>query len=158
MVPGSPRSIILRGENGMTLLELMIVVAIIGTLAAIATPSYMRYLAKIRIQDVVTDMRMIERDLELYHQLHGDYPASLAVFGEIPKDPWGNEYQYAPIAGVKGKGGFRKDRNMVPVNTDFDLYSMGEDGQTKTPFTAPVSKDDIVRANNGEFMGLVSDY
>ncbi len=47
---------------------------------------------------------------------------------------------------------------MVPVNTDYDLYSMGKDGKSTSPFTAKASQDDIVRANNGGFLGLVSDY
>jgi len=47
---------------------------------------------------------------------------------------------------------------MVPVNTDFDLYSMGKDGKSRAPFTAKASHDDIVRANDGKFIGLVSEY
>jgi general secretion pathway protein G len=46
----------------------------------------------------------------------------------------------------------------VPVNSDFDLYSMGPDGQSKPPFTAAASRDDIVRASNGGFIGPVSDF
>jgi general secretion pathway protein G len=46
----------------------------------------------------------------------------------------------------------------VPINSDFDLYSVGKDGQSQDPLTAPVSRDDIVRANNGRFVGLASTY
>jgi general secretion pathway protein G len=52
----------------------------------------------------------------------------------------------------------RKDHLLAPVNADFDLYSMGKDGQSMVPFTAKASRDDIVRANNGGYVGLVSDY
>ena len=52
----------------------------------------------------------------------------------------------------------RKDHNLVPVNSDFDLYSMGKDEATNSTFTAKVSEDDIVRANNGGYVGLVSEY
>ncbi len=52
----------------------------------------------------------------------------------------------------------RKDKNLVPVNNDFDLYSMGEDGKSVAPFAAKHSRDDIVRANNGNFIGLAEDY
>ena len=58
----------------------------------------------------------------------------------------------------KGKGGFRKDRFLVPINTDFDLYSMGADGASVGPLTSAVSRDDIVRANDGGFVGLASDF
>jgi len=44
------------------------------------------------------------------------------------------------------------------LNSDFDLYSMGADEATKKPLTPPVSWDDIVRANNGEYIGLGSKY
>jgi len=59
-------------------------------------------------------------------------------------------------AGVLGK--MRRDHFMVPVNTDFDLYSLGKDGKSQSPFTAAASQDDIVRANNGLYVGLVFEY
>jgi general secretion pathway protein G len=46
----------------------------------------------------------------------------------------------------------------VPINTDFDLYSMGPDGRSAPPLTASDSRDDIVRANNGRFVGIAADY
>ena len=46
----------------------------------------------------------------------------------------------------------------VPLNTDYDLYSMGRDGKSKTPLTASESHDDIVRALDGEFVGLASEF
>jgi general secretion pathway protein G len=55
-------------------------------------------------------------------------------------------------------GKWRKDRFLVPLNYDFDLYSVGEDGQTSAPLTADISYDDIVRANNGRFIDLASKY
>ena len=55
-------------------------------------------------------------------------------------------------------GGFRKDGNLNPLNTDFDLYSRGQDGDTAGPLSAQSSRDDIVRANNGAFVGLGEDY
>jgi general secretion pathway protein G len=52
----------------------------------------------------------------------------------------------------------RKDLALVPINTDFDLYSKGRDGATQPPLTAASSRDDIVRANDGQFIGLASGY
>jgi len=92
---------------------------------------------------------------------NGELPDSLndLGLGDL-KDPWGNPYEYLRIAGgnLKGKGKLRKDHSLVPVNTDYDLYSKGKDGKSSTPFTAKASQDDIVRANDGWFIGLVSDY
>jgi general secretion pathway protein G len=47
----------------------------------------------------------------------------------------------------------RKDRFLVPINTYYDLYSMGPDGQSQPPLTARVSRDDVIRANDGQYFG-----
>ena len=47
---------------------------------------------------------------------------------------------------------------MVPVNSDYDLYSMGKDKKSAAPFTAKASRDDVVRANNGGYVGLAINY
>jgi general secretion pathway protein G len=52
----------------------------------------------------------------------------------------------------------RKDRSLVPLNTDYDLYSMGKDGQTQAPLTSSVSDDDVIRANDGGYVGLAEQY
>ena len=44
------------------------------------------------------------------------------------------------------------------VDVRADLYSMGADGSTAAPFTAARARDDIVRANEGGFVGLAGDY
>ena len=55
-------------------------------------------------------------------------------------------------------GQLRKDKNLVPINTDYDLYSKGPDGKSVTPLTANSSRDDIIRANNGAYVGEAEDY
>ncbi len=55
-------------------------------------------------------------------------------------------------------GDVRKDRRLVPLNRDFDLYSQGKDGRSQGPLTAQVSLDDVIRANNGGFIGLGRNY
>jgi general secretion pathway protein G len=73
-------------------------------------------------------------------------------------DPYGNPYEYLNFATAKGKGSFRKDRFLVPINSDYDLYSKGQDGDSVAPLTAAKSRDDIIRANDGGFIGLASQY
>ncbi|MCP5251868.1 MAG: hypothetical protein H6939_09135 [Burkholderiales bacterium] len=46
----------------------------------------------------------------------------------------------------------------MPINSDYDLYSMGKDGASVSPLTAKASRDDIIRANNGRFIGRAADY
>jgi general secretion pathway protein G len=59
---------------------------------------------------------------------------------------------------LKNKGQARTDKNLVPINADYDLYSMGKDGKSDSPLTANDSLDDIVRGNNGAFIGVAVNY
>ena len=52
----------------------------------------------------------------------------------------------------------RKDRFLVPINSDFDLYSVGPDGETHATLNNPVSRDDIIRAADGGFYGLAEKF
>ena len=44
------------------------------------------------------------------------------------------------------------------MNSDYDLYSMGPDGESLPPFTASTSRDDLVRASNGGYIGPVIEF
>jgi general secretion pathway protein G len=75
-------------------------------------------------------------------------------------DPWGNPYEYLRIEGNRdvAKHIWRKDQWLIPVNTDYDLYSMGKDGVTEQKFSKEESWDDIIRCNNGTYVGMVSKF
>jgi general secretion pathway protein G len=143
--------------GGFTLLELMIVIAIIGTLAAIAIPNFIGYREKARNTVAITDIKNIERAILAFVGDNKRLPNTLVEAGlGNPSDPWGKPYVYYSVASVP-KGKLRKDKSLVPVNTDYDLYSMGVDGMSAAAFTAKTSQDDIVRANNGAFIGLAKN-
>ena len=94
-----------------------------------------------------------------YELVNHVYPDTLAQVGyDSLLDPWGNPYQYLNFADTKGKGKMRKDRFLVPINTYFDLYSMGKDRQSVSPLTAKASQDDIIWANDGAFIGPASEF
>jgi general secretion pathway protein G len=149
-----------RAGGGFTLIELLVVVAIIGLLAAIAIPSYAEFVYRARVARAISEVDMLQIEIQGYYLGTDTYPDSLADIGRGGfLDPWDQAYRYLKIEGAGGGlGGLRKDRSLVPVNSDFDLYSIGKDGQTSSAFTAATSEDDVVRANNGAFIGLVKNY
>ena len=140
------------------MIELLIMLAILGILSSLGLSSYKQYLDRVDIAQAILDMQSIESRVELYRLDTGAFPLNLAVINAVMNDPWGNPYQYKDFTGIPGNGGKRKDKNLVPINTDFDLYSMGKDGDSKDPLTAPQSHDDIIRANNGSYWGLAERY
>ena len=144
---------------GFTLIELLITMAIIFTVSAIAVPNLMAALDHARIARAVGDIRTIGDQIQGYGIINKTYPNSLADVGYGDNlDPWGNPYQYLNFADAKGKGKMRKDRFLVPINSNFDLYSMGKDGDSVSPLTAKASQDDVVWANDGGYIGLASDF
>ncbi len=145
---------------GLTIIELVIVVMIMATLASLGAPLYADTLNKARIAKAIADIRALEKEILVFQLFNGTFPTNLNQIGRgTLLDPYGNPYQYLDIATAgKGKGNFRKDKNLVPINSDFDLYSMGQDGQSAPPLTAKQSWDDIVRASDGGYVGIASEY
>ena len=149
-----------KNRFGFTLIEVMVCVCIVGVLSGIATPLYIGYRERARVVVAISDMKTIETAIFNFFATGGALPDSLAQIGMNDlRDPWGNPYAYLRINGadLSGNGAPRKDHFMVPVNTDFDLYSMGKDGNSQPPFTTKASRDDIVRAYDGGYYGKVSE-
>ncbi len=147
--------------KGFGLLDLLLTVVIAALLTSLAVPAYDRYADRARAARAMGDIASLSLKLEEFRLNTNDrLPEALDELPvEIPLDPWGRGYQYLNIITAgPGKGGLRKDGKLNPLNTDFDLYSMGKDGESKGPLSAKASQDDIVRANNGAFIGKGCDY
>lgn len=144
---------------GLTVIELMIGVAIVAVLVAVALPAYSDYRERQRIMQAISDLVVLNAVIKNYHVDVGSYPDSLADVGAATRlDPWGKPYVYLNLQDPASKGNARKNKNLVPINSDFDLYSVGKDGQTSPPLTSKYSRDDVVRANDGRYNGLAADY
>ena len=144
---------------GLTVIELMIGVAIVAVLVAVALPAYSDYRERQRIMQAISDLVVLNAVIKNYHFDVGSYPESLADVGAATRlDPWGKPYVYLNLQDPASKGNARKNKNLVPINSDFDLYSVGKDGQTSPPLTSKYSRDDVVRANDGRYNGLAADY
>lgn len=147
--------------KGFTLIELVLVIAIIATVLAVGIPLYSNLLLKARNVQAIKDIAVAGRKLDDFLIDNGSLPETLGEVYPNLVDPWGRPYEYLVILGVPKEevaSFWRKDQFQVPLNTDFDLYSRGKDGQTSPPLTSSASYDDIVRANNGDYIGLGSKY
>jgi len=131
---------------------------VLGLLAALAMPGYSRYLELSRAATIAGDMLSIELAIERFQLERNSLPPDLAAVGmDGLRDPWGKPYRYLNLA-TAPPGAARKDRFLVPLNTDYDLYSMGKDGSSVPALTAAASRDDYIRANDGRFHGWAADY
>ena len=153
-----------EGRRGFTLIELMLVATITGSLAALAIPNVQRIMEDAKVVEAMSDIRIYAATARDHKLVNGKLPDSFDKFGfdDPPIDPWGNEYEYLLIEGQfdvypPGKKP-RQDRFLRPVNRDFDIYSRGPDGETSDNLTDADSLDDIIRANDGGFVGIAEDY
>ncbi len=145
--------------SGLTLIELLLVVAMIGVLVGIVLPAYQGYQERARQSQAIQDIKVLQILIREHQVNHGSYPTTLAEVGNAGRvDPWGRAYVYLELSSPANKGRARKDRKLFPINSDFDLYSLGKDGLTKVQLTHRESLDDIVRANDGAFVGLAANY
>ncbi|MFK5894182.1 MAG: type II secretion system major pseudopilin GspG [Pseudomonadota bacterium] len=118
-----------KRQSGFTLIELLIVMAILALLAGLVGPTLWNKLAGAKTDTAATQIKSFEAALDSYRLDIGRYPKEIddlvknnsgksrwngPYIKKIPKDPWGNDYQYQK----PGK-----------YNKDYDLFSYGADGQ-----------------------------
>jgi len=148
-----------RDQRAFSLIETLLVCALLSTLASISAGIYVAALKTARITRAIGDLHALDIDIREFHLRHDRYPTTLTEARPIvPNDPWGRPYVYTDLSQKGGKGKARKDGKLNPINSDFDLYSVGEDGLTTTPLKPPQSRDDVIRARDGAFLGLASDF
>jgi len=148
----------IRNVAGWTIIELMIVTAIIAILSGVSISQYKNYKERIRVSQAIVDIAVASTLIGQYYVKHGDYPSDLSEVAGGRVDPWGRDYVYVNLTAFQGKGKARKDRKLNPLNSDFDLYSVGKDGATKIQISNRDSLDDVLRANDGAFIDLASKF
>ena len=159
--------------RAFTLIELLAVMTIIGILSSLAVPRFSDTIERARVAKAIGDLRAITVELLSLDSLP---PTLAAISRQNMLDPWGRPYQYLKFTcpgggggGGRGGGGgggrgscvpagARKDRFLVPINSQFDLYSLGRDGNSAPPLTAKASRDDVIVANDGGYIGLARNY
>jgi len=139
-------------NQGFTLIELIVVTAILGVLALMAIPAYNSYVNSSKIARAAGDIRTMENDITAYLVDRGTLPDNLDDIGRgTLRDPWGNPYEYYNFV-VGGKTPLQ-DLGLHDLNSEFDLYSKGEDGASAADYSDPSSDDDIVRSGDGGYVG-----
>jgi general secretion pathway protein G len=143
-------------RRGFTLVELLAVSAIIAAVATLAIPRVQDSVERARVTRAMGEIRALQSDLDGQDSL----PDGLSGIGRAGMlDPWGNAYEYNKFDKTKGvPQGARRDRFLVPINSSYDLYSKGRDGDSHPPLNAKASLDDVIRANDGGFVGLAARF
>ncbi|MZG53828.1 MAG: type II secretion system protein GspG [Nitrospinae bacterium] len=122
------------GEKGFTLIELMVVMVIIGLLAATVVPKFFGQVDKAMQQDAQAQIELLGQALDLYRLEKHKYPTSDEgleaikpyLKKNIPKDPWGNDFIYES-PGKEGRGydliSYGADNAEGGEGTDLDIVS-----------------------------------
>ncbi|PKN11553.1 MAG: hypothetical protein CVU69_11785 [Deltaproteobacteria bacterium HGW-Deltaproteobacteria-4] len=136
---------------GFTMIELLVVVAILGTLAILSIPTYNEFVSRAKNGRAKQDVRVLEREIIGYFLETESLPITLGDInrGDL-KDPWGNPYVYSNTP--------TRNRFDINLNTDFDIFSMGADGVTDPVVSSAAGKDDLVRGADGAFLGFGEDW
>jgi general secretion pathway protein G len=137
--------------------ELAVMAAAASIAASFAIPAFNGYVERARVARAVSDIGTLSLQLYSYQQRANTLPASLVEAGLRGDDPWGRPYVYMRAADTS-RARLRKDRKLDPLNTDFDLYSLGPDGESALALPAAQSRDDVVRAADGAFIGVAANY
>ena len=145
---------------GFTLVELAIALAIMGILGALTITQYLAYIDRVKAARAIVELKDISAQIDPMALEGGKLPNALADIGIVGRnDPWGRPYIYFKIRGNPGAlARSRRDQFLVPINSDYDLYSRGKDGKTSQVLTHPFSLDDVIRGNDGAYLGLAAKY
>jgi general secretion pathway protein G len=138
------------------LVELITVVVVMGTLATFAVARTKYTIEQAKTARAIGDLRALSADIMGYQSAGNALPAALSDVDRAGLlDPWGRPYIYVNF--TLG-GSHRTDVFGIDLNKDFDVYSMGGDGASSASLTSGVSQDDVVRGNDGGFLGRGSRY
>ena len=137
--------------------DVLVGLAAVLIVGSFAIPAFNGYVERSRVARAVSDIGTISLKLHRWQRDGNTLPADLAEARLTALDPWGRPYVYLR-AGDASRAQLRKDDELVPLNSDFDLYSLGPDGVSALALPAAPSRDDVVRAANGAYIGVAANY
>ncbi len=132
---------LLKNRKGMTLIEIMIVIAIIGSIAALLLPNVVGQLDKSKQKEARIQLTQIVNALSMYYTDCGKYPQTLE--GLTKEDPncsnWGPQPYYAKSL----KDSFGHDLVYELDGSEYTLKSLGKDGREGgSGFNADITLDE----------------
>ena len=137
-------------SRGFSLIELLIVVAVIGLIAAIAIPNLVNAIQRARQTRSVADLNSLAKAVSMYGQDFADYPvqASLASVESL------REPLTTYMANFNAHDGWMRDFMYVSDGADYTMLSYGLDGAESLPYTRGPTGffDEDIVMNNGMFM------
>lgn len=130
-----------------------------GILAVYAVPSVFQYLEDAKYARAVRDVDSFFKSATYHKAKSGDFPFSWEDLGysNPPRDPWSNEYILNNHDNTDA-GHWRKDGPVVPINSYIDIFSPGPNGDWDPNIISTPSKDDVIIANDGQYIGKASDF
>ncbi|WP_118832590.1 pilin [Neisseria meningitidis] len=139
-------------QKGFTLIELMIVIAIVGILAAVALPAYQDYTARAQVSEAILLAEGQKSAVTEYYLNHGEWPANNSSAGVASSTDIKGKY----VAGVKvEKGVITATMASSNVNNEIkdkklSLWAKRQDGSVKWFCGQPVARANANGANNDE--------
>jgi len=119
----------LRGKKGFTLIELMIVVAIIGILAAIAIPNFLKFQAKSKQSEAKTNLKGVYTAETSYFGEKNQY----GTFDDVNWAPVGNtRYHYTLTGAITGDNSLEKGMQLTGLSASWSTDGPGLQPQTFT--------------------------
>ena len=146
-------------KTKFSLIELLLCIAVIFILMSFGMKVMTLAIKRAKIVRCVSEIKSIQTAIEAYRDEHKrEIPDSFEVLNiNTVYDPWKNAYSYQNYKMIPN-GKRRKDKNMNPLNSDYDLWSNGPDGKTAFQINSAFGHDDIIRASDGQFIGIADDY
>ena len=150
---------VIKAYSGITLVELAIVLLIAVLIIGTITPVYFHIIESKRTDLAIAEITRMQKYIDRFGRKNSRLPADLTeLTGSAPMDPWGNPYRYINIRdNTSAAINPRTTDNLKRLNADYDLYSDGPDKSSLSPIGANESRDDIIRARNGNYIGIARD-
>ena len=154
-----------RNEEGLTLIELMVVVVILGIIAAVAIPSISNAINSAKVNTTISDLATYQQALQRYYLDHGNYPASFSTLdlksdasgttGTGSTDIYGPYLNFTSTQALNDAFGHPIYYATVPVSgTDYGYYLLSGGTNSLSSPTSITSGD--IYASNGQQAGVLS--